>query len=384
MLSDVKGWHRLLSGVMLLAYVQLMVANAGAETTMNWKTLVMRWAMLLAGYAALWAFVHAFGVVGVPAINGVDRAISAAVNPDGYLPLFDEFFRSLTDYSNFVFATPLVSMAIAVGLYSLTQMSAAKAATRAGLACGIWWVVLAAIARAEDAPEKLVYALAIVPVVLIAIGALPPMLFRALPAKRWITGLLILESLVVFILWGTGKLWWNEGLVGANYMVLPFLLLFFGGMIVVFHKMQDSDKKRYVGIFWLVLLSILLVELGATNRTKESIARPRPLAEANQPWNETLRAIPEETLRGANSYPSGHTSGTFALITPLFWWLQARRLRAALLGWGVLQGVSRVYTAAHFTSDCIMGGLLGFGVGTLIFFLLEGHRHRKPADLASA
>jgi membrane-associated phospholipid phosphatase len=343
-----------------------------------WKSRAARWGILLACYAAIWGAVHAFGLYGVPLVNGLDRAISEAVNPDLYTPVLDEFFRSLTDYSNFVFALPLISLAVAVGLYSLARMSPGQAALRAGIACALWWVSLGLISVIEDAPVKLVYALAVVPPVLIVVGALPPMLIPALPAKRWLTGLLCVESAAVLAFWATGRLWWNEGLAGANYMLLPFLLLFFGGMVYVFHLMRDEDKKRYVGIFWLVLLSIVMVSLGATNETKDSIARPRPMAESNQPWNEALRTIPEEVLRGASSYPSGHTSGTFALITPLFWWLQSRRLRAALLGWGVLQGVSRIYTVAHFTSDCIMGGLLGFSVGTLIFFLLNGQAHRIP------
>ena len=40
--------------------------------------------------------------------------------------------------------------------------------------------------------------------------------------------------------------------------------------------------------------------------------------------------------------------------------------------WATLQGVGRVYTAAHFPFCVFMGGLLGFGMGTLIFFALWG------------
>lgn len=350
----------------------------------KWKNRAQSWGVLIAGYAVLWAGVHAFGVVGVPAVTGLDHAVSEFMNPDTYVPLVDEFFRSLTDYSNFVFTLPLISLAVAVGLYSLSRMPAGKAAQRAGLACLLCWGVIGLLASMEKEVASVALGLAAVPPVIILLGVVPPRLIPALPAKAWITTLLALECVAVLAFWAAGKLWWNAGLVGANYMLLPFLLLFFVGMVVVFHRMHDEDKSRYVGIFWLVLLSILLVSLGATNRTKENIARPRPLAEANKPWNEALRAIPEETLRGASSYPSGHTSGTFALITPLFWWLRDRRMRAALLGWGVLQGVSRVYTVAHFFSDCLLGGLLGFGTGTLIFFLLNGPALRVPEESPSS
>jgi membrane-associated phospholipid phosphatase len=43
-----------------------------------------------------------------------------------------------------------------------------------------------------------------------------------------------------------------------------------------------------------------------------------------------------------------------------------------MMGWAGLLGFSRVYTAAHFPFCCIMAGVLGFSVGTLVFFCTGG------------
>jgi membrane-associated phospholipid phosphatase len=147
--------------------------------------------------------------------------------------------------------------------------------------------------------------------------------------------------------------------------------------------MDDAWMRSFGRMFWLALLSVYLTDFVATDYLKEAVARPRPLNGANKPWNEQVRIIPDEVLRGNNSYPSGHTSSTFALLTPYFWYTRKRKVRAGLMTWCVLQGFSRVYTAAHFPFCCLMGALLGFGVGTLVFFTLGGPALRKPGPQAA-
>jgi len=328
--------------------------------------------ILAAGFGALWGAVHAFGLWGVPLALEFDQAISAAVNPDAYVPMLDEFFRGITDYTNLVVALPLISLAIAVGLYRLASMPKAQAARWALISCALWGGVSVLLSVLLDRPLTTGLALAIIAPVLIAVGALPCLVFSKLDPKRWLAGLLAVETVVMFGLWMSGMLYWNEGLPGVNFLLLPIMLAAFAAVVAAFYKLDDFRLSRYVRVFWLVLLSVLLAATLATSRTKDSIARPRPLSDAYTPWNEVLRPIPEETLKGNSSYPSGHTSGTFALLTPLFWWVRGRRARGAIFGLCVLQGVSRIYTVAHFFTDVLMGGLLGFGTGTLVFFLLGG------------
>jgi membrane-associated phospholipid phosphatase len=345
------------------------------------RPLIVRWAVLLALFGALWASVHFVGLYVIPLVTGLDYAISAAVNPDSYVPGLDEFFRAVTDYTNVLIPVPLLSMAIAVGIYKLTLLPAKRALLWSAISCGLWWLVLAYLSsKYKEVPSALALGLGAVAPALILLGAGPPRLLPAIDTKRWLAALLTVDALVFLGLWAGGMLWPNKGLPGANYLFLLGLLACFGGMIYAFQRMDDAALGRFARVFWLVVLSIVMSDFFATHSIKDAIARPRPLNEAHSPWNEALRTVPEERVIGRSSYPSGHTSGTFALLTPLFWWSRDRRVRAGLLTWGVLQGASRVYTVAHFASDCIMGGLLGFGTGTLIFFLLGGPKLRTPQN----
>jgi membrane-associated phospholipid phosphatase len=253
--------------------------------------------------------------------DGTDKAILAAINPDAYTPGLDQFIRALTDYTNFLILAPFLSWMIAYGLY------------------------------------------------------------RLLPKfKAVFTGLLAIETVVLAVLAALGKIWPNTVYVGANVLLVLWILMFFGLAAYLFHRMNKDAMRRFALMFWLVLLSGILTDFFATNPIKNAVARPRPLNDANKPWNEGVRVIPDEALHGNNSYPSGHTSGTFSLLTPLFWYVRDRRLRAGLLTWAGLQGFARVYTAAHFPFCVLMGGILGFTVGTLVFFTLGGSSLRAPKE----
>lgn len=345
-----------------------------------WISRGVRWFLLFAGCGALAGLIYLFGRYALDVVHGLDQRVSAGLNPDSYLPVFDEFFRAYTDYANLVIALPLLSLAVAAGLYRLTRMTAGGTALWAVMACVLWWMTLGLLQRLFDAPENAVLILGALAPALVVVGAIPPMVIPRLNATGWLTGLLAVETLFFGVLVLTGRLWWNASLPVVNYLLLVTLLTALGATAYVFNRMEEAALSRYTRVFWLVLLSIVLAAPMATNTIKDAIARPRPLAEAYAPWNETLRVIPEEELRGRNSYPSGHTSGTFALITPLFWWSRRRGVRAGLLGLGVVQGISRVYTVAHFTSDVVMGATLGFGTGTLVFFLLGGVSLRAPEE----
>jgi len=281
----------------------------------------LRLAVLIAGFLLITGMVYAAGIWLTPFMDSADKAILAACNPDVYLPGVDQFFRALTDYTNSLILTPVVSWLIARGLYRLF-------------------------------PRR----------------------------KRILAGLLLVEAVVIAVLAAFGKIWPNKTYIGVNVLQVLMILIAFGVMAYLFYTLDDLAIRRLACVFWLVLLSGILTDYGGTRRLKGAVARPRPLNGANKPWNEQVRVIPDEVLRGLNSYPSGHTAGTFALLTPLFWYVRDRRIRTGLLGWGVLQGVSRVYTAAHFPFCCLMGGVLGFSAGTLVFFTLGGPALRQGPE----
>lgn len=330
-----------------------------------------RLAIVAVGFAIISLLVYTAGIKLVPFTDPYDKAILAFFNPDEYAPGLDQFFRALTDYTNGLISVPLLSFMLAYGLYRAFR------APKGVLAVLLGVELLLTIVLFSKGYRKPFIAIPL------AFTILSYALFRLIGGKKgFFVGLLAAESVVVTALVALGKIWPNKTYVGANVLLVIATIAAFGLMTYLFHTMDEDSMRRFARVFWLVLLSVYLTDFVATDRIKDAVKRPRPLNDANKPWNEQVRIIPDEVLRGANSFPSGHTSGTFSLLTPLFWYTRNRKVRTGLLGWSILQGFSRVYTAAHFPFCCLMGGVLGFSIGTLVFFALGGPSLRKPVETA--
>ena len=143
-----------------------------------------------------------------------------------------------------------------------------------------------------------------------------------------------------------------------------------------------------LGIFWIVLalvllslpqdrargaqvgLAVLLSGIVCNLLLKNLVARPRPFE--FQPLLELIVAAPHDF-----SFPSGHTSASFAAATVLVrsGWKAAPV--AVLVA--VLIAFSRLYLNVHFPTDVLAGVLTGVAVGfiaTKLYKLAAGKRGR--------
>ncbi len=74
---------------------------------------------------------------------------------------------------------------------------------------------------------------------------------------------------------------------------------------------------------------------------------------------------------GFNSFPSGHSSSAFAMVTIISIYCKRKYVCYFALFLGVLAGYSRVYLAHHFLIDVFAGAFLGLLFGSLTFVWLD-------------
>ncbi len=106
-------------------------------------------------------------------------------------------------------------------------------------------------------------------------------------------------------------------------------------------------KTRLVGV--ICGCALLLHVIGCNLILKTVIGRARPDLSY---WNPALLIAPTDS-----SFPSGHTSGSFAVGVSLFFYKWQWGL--AGVGAAALVGFSRMYLCVHYLTDVAAGALLG-------------------------
>jgi undecaprenyl-diphosphatase len=143
-------------------------------------------------------------------------------------------------------------------------------------------------------------------------------------------------------------------------------------------------RKKYC---WITILSIALMILLSdqiADLIKDSVQRFRP---SHNPIIENivhvLKAPDGRIYRGGDfGFVSSHASNSFAAAAFISMFFAKRWLTILMFTWAVLVCYSRIYLGVHYPLDVLCGGLLGFSVGTGIFYL-ERFIYRKVSSRKS-
>ncbi len=107
-------------------------------------------------------------------------------------------------------------------------------------------------------------------------------------------------------------------------------------------------------------------------------------------YMEALKTLDDDAFK---SFPSGHTGAAAAsfgliLLPDMFEKLNTKKLRwvfwAVPIAYTTLVGVSRIVMGAHYLSDIVVGGFIGFGIATLArYIIMSKGWHTKEISLLS-
>lgn len=124
---------------------------------------------------------------------------------------------------------------------------------------------------------------------------------------------------------------------------------------------------RYPALFWL-LVAGAIITFFATHIPKELAGVARPPAEL-APGSFNLIGVEVRS----RAFPSGHTASAFLVSAALFLATNSRRLRAVIIAYAVLIGVSRIAVGIHWPADVLAGATVGWTAALLAALYINRH-----------
>jgi membrane-associated phospholipid phosphatase len=140
-------------------------------------------------------------------------------------------------------------------------------------------------------------------------------------------------------------------------------------VFVIFLLQRRWSKAAQVILAFL--LSALIAQL-----LKNFFSMPRP--KQFFPPGKYPYFIEGITNVGFASFPSGHTTSIFALVTLLAIFTRGKRGKALFFLCGLAVGYSRIYLGQHFLGDVLMGSCIGTVTAVLIHWLFVEKMQSLP------
>ena len=134
------------------------------------------------------------------------------------------------------------------------------------------------------------------------------------------------------------------------------------GCVVVLLFLFFFVKKARPFIYAMmisVIIGVLLNNFGI----KLFVQRPRPYADEASVYHQ-LWVLMGSHMESDFSFPSGHATGAFAMMLPIFLLGNKRKSWLALV-YALLVMISRVYLVVHYPTDAIVGALVGIIAGLI-------------------
>lgn len=152
-------------------------------------------------------------------------------------------------------------------------------------------------------------------------------------------------------------------------IMVAFTSLGNAGMLWIALSIILACTKKYRKVGFTMAIGLILSLIMCNGVMKNLVARQRPCW--IDPSVQLLVKIPTDF-----SFPSGHTSASFAAAVAIF--LYHKKAGIAALVLASIISVSRLYLFVHFPSDVLVSVILGSIYGVLAYFIIKWIGSRFP------
>jgi undecaprenyl-diphosphatase len=141
-------------------------------------------------------------------------------------------------------------------------------------------------------------------------------------------------------------------------------------------------RKWKMEAIWIILSIVICVVLTdqLTNLTKEIFQRLRP---SHEPDLQGLVHHVNGYVGGRFGFVSGHSSNVFgfALLSSLI--IKNMYYTWSIFTWATIVAYSRIYLGVHYPLDIFGGMVLGIGIATIVYLIMDKFRKKLIAEIKS-
>jgi membrane-associated phospholipid phosphatase len=148
---------------------------------------------------------------------------------------------------------------------------------------------------------------------------------------------------------------------------------FFAIALALIFIFNNKTFQIGISILYAFFLSGILAQL-----IKTIVEAPRPKEIID---SSAYNFFTNDVRVGFNSFPSGHATTIFTIITILCIMYASKKIQIPLFIVAALSGYSRVYLGHHFLIDVVVGAVLGtlIGIHAVYLFQKQGHNYVKSS-----
>jgi membrane-associated phospholipid phosphatase len=148
---------------------------------------------------------------------------------------------------------------------------------------------------------------------------------------------------------------------------------FFAIALALIFIFNNKTFQIGISILYAFFLSGILAQL-----IKTIVEAPRPKEVID---SSLYNFFTNDVRVGFNSFPSGHATTIFTIITILCVMYASKKIQIPLFIVAALSGYSRVYLGHHFLIDVIVGAILGtlIGIHAVYLFQKQGSNYSKSS-----
>ncbi len=160
----------------------------------------------------------------------------------------------------------------------------------------------------------------------------------------------------------------------GNYLGKGLTLILISLAIGGIGLWMQSDRWKFAGLYSLLAHGIAAL---ITQFLKHTLSRPRPRLMDTTQWE--IRPTLES---GLDSFPSGHTSGSFSMAMVLAYYFP--KWKVLWFGLASFNGMCRVIKGSHFPTDVLAGLLIGIGCSLVLVYARKEWKQAIVHALAHA